>query len=268
MRSETPILIKVSHKSDKSLQEKKHWFLQQPGCNWLTKPIPDKNTPILNITRQAVFLQNEGECLSFHPSMALLRLLNIFRGESDRYLEATGLSPGDILLDATLGLGTDALIGAWAVGEKGRVLAVEHSPILSAIVQDGLASLIKGPLPQVKNPNKRKAWHVLSQAARRIQIHWGNHVDFLKHQPDSSVDVVYFDPMFRLTRIQSSSIRPLHYWSNLEALSEEAVYEARRVARKRIVLKERKNSSEFARLGFTIIPGGKYSPVDYGVILI
>ncbi|MGP1407976.1 MAG: class I SAM-dependent methyltransferase, partial [Selenomonas sp.] len=45
-----------------------------------------------------------------------------------------------------------------------------------------------------------------------------------------------------------------------------AVAEACRVAKRRVVLKENSRSLEFARLGFSKIAGGKYSPVHYGVI--
>ena len=46
----------------------------------------------------------------------------------------------------------------------------------------------------------------------------------------------------------------------------EAVEEARRVARQRIVLKENSRSREFARLGFSELAGGRYSHVHYGIM--
>jgi hypothetical protein len=189
------------------------------------------------------------------------------RGESDRYLEATQLQAGDSLIDATLGFGADALIGAWAVGEKGSVLAFEQSAILAAVVQDGLNHFTE-IIPNAKNKDKQAAWTSLARASQRIEVHWGEHLENLEQMPSRSVNVVYFDPMFRHTCQQSASILPLHRWSVHNQLDQQSILEACRVARNRVVLKERKNSSEFRRLGFDILLGGRYSPVDYGVILV
>ena len=232
--------------------------------------IPVKNRvayPKLTITRRGVFLNDGVENLHFHPSMALLRLMNSFRGDPDRYLLATGLKPGDTLLDLTMGLGTDSLVGAWAVGEQGRVIGVECSSILSAMVNDGLQSLVTARVPNSENVDKKLAWEALSMAARRIRVIWADHFDYLCQQPSASVDVIFFDPMFRYTSQKSASIKPLHSWSDHKSLRIEVIQEARRVARRCIVLKERKGSLEFTRLGFDILSGGKYSQVDYGLIL-
>lgn len=266
MLNENPILIKITH-SDSELLERLAWFHQQPGCNWTTTQSGEGYLPELTITRHGVVLKNGAEKLSFHPSMALIRLINLLRGGSDRYLEATQLKAGDSLIDATLGFGTDALIGAWAVGEKGNVLAIEQSPILAAVVYDGLNHFAE-IIPKAKNKDKQDTWAALARASRRIEVRWGEHREYLKHIPSRSVDVVYFDPMFRHTCKQSDSILPLHRWSDHNPLDYEAVLEACRVARNRVVLKERKDSLEFRRLGFDILRGGRYSPVDYGVILV
>lgn len=44
--------------------------------------------------------------------------------------------------------------------------------------------------------------------------------------------------------------------------------EALRVGRRRVVLKERRESAEFARLGFKYLSGGRYTRVAYGLIEI
>jgi len=264
--NEISILIKTTH-SDLELQERLQWFLQQPGCKWMLAQSGEGELPELTIARRGVFLTHESERLSFHASMAVIRLLNLLRGGSDRYLQATQLKAGDSLVDATLGLGTDALIGAWAVGKKGRVLAIEQSPILAAAVHDGL-NHFKEIIPDAKNEEKKATWVALEQASRQIDVRWGEHREYLSSIPDHSVDVVYFDPMFRNTCKLSDSVVPLHRWSDHKSLDHEAILEACRVARNRVVLKERKNSSEFRRLGFDILRGGQYSSVDYGVILV
>lgn len=262
------VALKLTHPSDRNLMEKAEWFNRQPGIEVISDPSNLSDLPILHITRKGIYLESGDIRLCFHPSMALIRLIQLQRGETDRFLKATGLQPGDIFLDATLGLGTDSLVAAHQVGERGRVIAVEHSPLLAALIQDGLSALNEGPVPNVQNPDKSKAWRNLSLAAQRIEVQWGDHLKRLTQSLDSSMDVIYFDPMFRHTREQSASIRPLHQFSNAHPLQKEAVIEACRVARKRVVLKERKGSPEFSRLGFRICESGKYSNVDYGIIEI
>ncbi len=266
MFNEKPILIKITQ-TDPELLTRLAWFQRQPGCNWTVTRGRDGELPELTIARQGVFLNTGAKQLSFHPSMAIIRLLNLLRGGTDRYLEATQLKAGDSLIDATLGFGTDALIGSWAVGEKGRVLGIEQSPILAAFVHDGLKHFTK-IIPNAKNIEKQEVWSALAGASQRIEVGWGDHCEYLKSIPSSSVNVVYFDPMFRDTCRKSSSILPLHRWSNPNSLNQEAILEACRVARDRVVLKERKDSLEFRRLGFDILHGGRYSPVDYGVIIV
>lgn len=261
-----PIYIKTTH-YDTELRKRFDWFLSQPGCSWSFAQSGANDLPQLLITRRGVFLSNGTEQLSFHPSMALIRVINLLRGESDRFLEATQLKAGGSLVDATLGLGTDALIAAWAVGETGRVLAIEKSPILAAMVQDGL-NHFQEMVPNSKSEEKRTAWVTLAQVSQQIQVRWGDNRNYLGALPDCSVDVVYFDPMFRQTYEHSHSIQPLHRWSDHSPLDRETVIEACRIARHRVVLKERKNSPEFRRLGFEILQGGQYSPIDYGVILL
>jgi len=145
---------------------------------------------------------------------------------------------------------------------------IESSPLLAALIQDGLTRLANDPLPKVKKEEKLLAWQELSLAASLIEVQWHDHLNFLYRQPSRSVDVIYLDPMFRSTCAQSASIRPMHVFADQRALSLETISEACRVARKRVVLKERKVSGEFERLGFNIMPGGRYSPVDYGIILV
>lgn len=64
------------------------------------------------------------------------------------------------------------------------------------------------------------------------------------------------------------SCSPLRALGNRMPLSKEAVVEALRVGRRRVVLKERRESAEFARLGFKYLSGGRYTRVAYGVIEI
>lgn len=273
-RINSTIVLNITHPRDPLLLKKSEWFSQQPGVTLLSPPkktlgkeIKEELIPTLHITRKGTFLETGKARLSFHPNMALLRVIQLLRGGGDRFLQAVGVQEGDSLIDATLGLGTDALVAAFQVGKRGQVIGIEHSPILAALVQNGLRELALENYPRVENPHKAQAWQALAEAARRIEVHCGDHQKVLAQYATSSVDVIFFDPMFRHTRSESASIRPLHEVSNPNPLAKEAVEEACRVVRQRVILKERKGSSEFRRLGFSIQEGGKYSHLDYGIIL-
>lgn len=186
---------------------------------------------------QRVVLYVDGQGIFFHPSMAVVRIKRLLFGENDVVIEQCGVSSGDTVLDCTLGLGADAIVFSHVVGEGGRVIGIEANPVLAALVQYGLQT-------EDAKPSQ------VTAAMRRIKVVTGDHVTWLKKMPDHSVDIVYFDPMFRHTVTSSAAMNPLRAIAMMDPLSREAIEEAKRVARKGVVLKERRNSSEFHRLGF------------------
>lgn len=100
-----------------------------------------------------------------------------------------------------------------------------------------------------------------------IQMKNENHRSYLSSLPKKSVDIVYFDPMFRKPIHESSAIASLRTFANNHALELDVVEEAKRVARKSVVLKEHKESGEFERLGFERRHMNT-SKIAYGVIKI
>lgn len=192
--------------------------------------------------------------LQFHPSMGFIRAKRVLKGEGDPMLTAAGMAPGDSVLDCTAGLGTDSLLFAVSGGEGSAVTALESSLPLYALLSEGMARYDSG-LPEV------------DAALRRIRVVHSGHLEYLQSLPDRSVDIVYFDPMFREPLEDSSAISPLRAFANPSPLSPGSVAEAVRVARKTVVLKEKRGSGEFERLGFEerVRQGTKTS---YGVISI
>ncbi|NLM20751.1 MAG: class I SAM-dependent methyltransferase [Peptococcaceae bacterium] len=255
--------------TDNSLNHKIDYFQDKYGLNLVpaNSVSAQANWPLLRVTKQNLILEHQRDNLFFHPSMALLRMINLKRGIKDRFLQATGLRSGDIFLDATMGLASDALIAAWSVGQEGKVIALEASVLLHFLVSEGLASFKELKPAKIKGTDKLAAWEELAEAADRIETVCTDHYAFLRKLPACSVDVIYFDPMFRDTLADTSpSIKPLQNLSVPEPLKVETVKEACRVARRRVVLKERNGSGEFKRLGFRLLDGGKYSSVSFGVI--
>ena len=195
---------------------------------------------------------NEGE-LFFHPGMSHLRIKNLLLGHGDHLVSALGLTEGMHVLDGTLGTGADAIVESFAVGERGTVTALEVNPLIAAVIADGLA--------HATGDN-----YEMHAAMRRISVHHADALSFLRGAKAHSVDVVYFDPMFRRPLHESAGMNALRTLADMRALTEETVAEACRVARRRVVMKERQGSAEFERLGFTRITGGKYSRIAYGVM--
>lgn len=173
----------------------------------------------------------------FHPSSAAFRLKRVARGEHDPFLEAVNLQEGDSMLDCTLGIGSDSMLAAYTVGETGKVVGCEGNPNVAFIVCEDMERYDISELPLLKCMERI---HVISILA----------IDYLKKQPDHSFDVVYMDPMFEEPIEESNNFAPLRDAGLHEALTDEWVYEAKRVAKKRVVLKAHFRSPLFERYHF------------------
>lgn len=211
------------------------------------------DSQFLLVTERELHYYGSGETpLYFHPSLSLVRVKRLMKGERDGLIDLSGAAPGDRVLDCTAGLGADAIVFSYAVGEIGEVTAVESEPALYTIVREGLRTYETGLQP-------------FDDAMRRVRMKSGHHLTVLRQLDDKSVDIVYFDPMFRHPVEESSAIGPIRQLANHDALAEESIREALRVARKSVVLKESKDSGEFERLGFPEMPRTR-SKIAYGVI--
>ena len=199
-----------------------------------------------------VIVTNEGE-LFFHPNTAHLRIKNLRQGLGDRLIDAAKIQLGDEILDCTLGLGSDSIVESFAVGIGGKVTALEINPVLAEVVRYGMKNFSDDTPPVI-------------EAMRRVEIITADYTSYLKNLADNSFDVVYFDPMFRHGINKSSAINPLRPLADNRPLEIDSVREACRVARRCVVMKENSYSAEFARLGFKIATGGKYSSISFGVI--
>ncbi len=190
--------------------------------------------------------------LHFHPGTSVIRIKRLRSGEPENLIEACGAREGDTVIDCTAGMATDAILLAHAVGPAGRVTALESEPLLALIVREGLRTHVSG----IRD---------VDDAMRRIQLIESEHGEYLRKLPAKSADIVYFDPMFRHPIEASSSISPLRRLANHQPLQRESVLEAVRVARKAVVMKEQRDSGEFARLGFERMLRSR-TKIAYGVI--
>lgn len=208
---------------------------------------------------QIIVLSQEGgrwvgqrATFNFHPSLAVVRIKRLMRGDTDVLKSVAGLKAGDAFLDTTLGFGADAITAAHIVGKSGKVIGLESDRRIAALVEYGLRHF---PVEEAE----------VRQAMRKIRVHHTDHLTYLSHCPDNAFDIVYFDPMFRTSDERSQHMKPLRTLANRRPISKWAVAEACRVARKRVVLKEKVGSEEFARLGFEV-KKERRNRVSYGII--
>ncbi|AQQ53524.1 class I SAM-dependent methyltransferase [Planococcus lenghuensis] len=206
---------------------------------------------VVAVTKERLefYLRGKTEPFFFHPSSAAFRTRRPL--EEDPLVSVSGLAPGDAFLDCTLGMGSDAIVASARVGAAGRVTGCEANPIIAYIVQRGLR--IYTELAHLIEP------------MRRIQVVQADATTYLASLPDESVDVVYMDPMFTEPIAGAANFEVFRDAAAVDQLSALWVREARRVARKSIVLKAHFRSEDFEKYGFErrVRPNTKF---HYGVI--
>lgn len=167
-----------------------------------------------------------GHSYGFHPNMALHRVAALRSGKKDRLVEAAELKSGDKVLDCTCGLGSDAVVAACAVGENGVVSALEASAVLAAIVRCGFR-------------NYQHKESTMIEAMRRVTVINEDYASILPMLESDWWDIVYFDPMFETTFANTKSIDLVRILGSYDQPSLEIINEARRVARRSVVVKDR-----------------------------
>lgn len=206
---------------------------------------------------RALWLPGMTEPWRFHGGMAVLRIRRLVdRGEMDPFLLACDVRPGDHFLDCTGGACGDALVAAHAVGEGGHVEVIEASPLLHAVTGHGAAHVRFGE-------------PAIDAALSRMHVTLGDHLEVLRTLADRSFDTVYFDPMFRESTKAAPGFDVVRALADPRPLAAEAVAEARRVARRRVVIQDRRTGGELERLGVPELEVmGRASAVRFGVLAV
>ncbi|MGN7476237.1 class I SAM-dependent methyltransferase [Solibacillus silvestris] len=199
--------------------------------------IYDANVVVAGKNRFEYYAKGAEAPFFFHPNSAAFRLKRVARGEEDPLLAACALQEGDTFLDCTLGIGSDSLLAAYAVGEDGKVIGLEADENVAFIVKTGMKTYDTAELP-------------LTACMRNIEVVHTNALQFLQKQGNDSFDVVYMDPMFEEVIEESTNFEALRHAGKHIALTGEWVAEAKRVAKSRVVLKAHYKSSLFERYRF------------------
>ena len=202
---------------------------------------------VLGVNRADLHLPVRGGVRSFRASvgMAFLRLLRARKGEVDPLVQMAGLTWGETVLDATLGLGGDAVIAANATGMQ--VIGLEVSPVLAAFAMAGLLRL--------PEPGR--------EPGRRIEVRWADHRQALRELPARSVDVVLLDPMFRSAGEAGPLFELVREHADHTPLDAATLAEARRVARRGVLIKDRAPGWELRALGLEPRQTRRSSPIAF-----
>ncbi len=191
----------------------------------------------------------DGGEMRLHGGIGVLRLRNVLGGGEDKLISACEIRRGDTFVDATGGQLQDAIVAAAAVGGEGQVIAFEASPLLYA-VQSGR------PVSSGDDD--------VDAMLRRIRVRLGDHTSLLASMADESADVVYFDPMFRKPTKSSDGFESvLRRLACASELSVDAVEQAKRVARRAVVVMDQAGGVELERLGLEVVHAGNKK--RYGV---
>ncbi|MCA0988292.1 class I SAM-dependent methyltransferase [Guptibacillus algicola] len=213
----------------------------------------DSQEPVIvyGNNRLYLYVDNSIEPIFFHPNSAMFRCKSLAKGMADPFIEACGLEEGMSLLDCTAGLASDSIVASFVTGVNGRVEALEGS-LLALLLQEGLAKWDSG--------NEE-----INQAIRRLSITWKRYEEVLPTIPDNAYDVVYFDPMFEETILESDGVQGIRRVALYDGISPEMVTEAKRIAKRRVVLKDFWKSNRFEQLQFHQLVR-KTSKFHYGII--
>jgi 16S rRNA (guanine1516-N2)-methyltransferase len=209
------------------------------------RPLLERVDSLLVFEADGVALCDKGGRLRYSPGMARLRIKRLeAQVREDRLVELAGFRAGDSVLDCTLGLAGDALVAARAVGPSGRVVGLEKSLALFALVASGLPAF-EGP------------------GSCRIDVRHQDAADFLARQPDKAFDLVLFDPMFDRPQRCSPAFEMLRRHAEHAPLSASVLEDAQRVARRGVLVKGSRLSMEWRRLELKPERGSRYSPTSW-----
>jgi 16S rRNA (guanine1516-N2)-methyltransferase len=258
-----PLAVTTSGKPDEALIQKARAAASAWGLPFIARRKKEPIGPMLGAVADAflvfgresagqetvVLLDGEGS-FGFSAGMGHLRRLRLqHQGQQpDALVRVAELRPGDAVLDCTLGLAQDALVTSLVVGPTGRVVGLEKSLALYAVVSEGLAAYDYGP-----------------QSCRVEPVHADSHA-YLRTLPSGSFDVVLFDPMFEKPKKSQPAFEMLRRFAEHAPLTPETLEEARRVARRWVVVKGSKYSDDLKKLGLEAEPGSRYTSMIWGRI--
>ena len=232
----------VSHKArQETIDRARHY-----GDEWELPYVKRDDRPVSELGEQfgallvftnaeVLVATTEGQ-LRFHLGTAFIRLKSLERGDGDTLVTAAQAQAGDTVLDTTLGLARDSRVIARAIGETGRVHGIESSPPLFHLAQLGFENTDR---PANSAP---------------ITVELLDARQYLRSLETDSFDIVIIDPMFPTPTTSDAGFSLLRHLADGHELTAEWVQDARRVARRSVVVKAAKSHPWFGEVGLEWVP--------------
>jgi hypothetical protein len=240
-----PVVVTTSDRCDAPLEATARGAAAEIGVPFvarhhklpLKKLLAERADAAVVFEAGAVSLVDAAGTLRYSPGLAHLRIKQLDAGVSeDMLLRVAELREGERVLDCTVGLAADAQVAARLVGPHGEVVGFEKSAALYLLVRHGLRTLPAHP------------------RAGRIALRFGDAFDHLAALPDASYDVVLIDPMFARPLKSSAAFEALRRHADEAPLTRAQLAQARRVARRAVLVKGARYSDDFKKLGLTPAP--------------
>ncbi|MEP1552461.1 MAG: class I SAM-dependent methyltransferase [Paraglaciecola sp.] len=176
-------------------------------------------------------------------------------GRGEAVAKAIGLKGQKIwrVLDATAGLGRDAFVLA-SLGC--RVDMIERSPIVAALLQDGLN--------RAATDSELSTW-----LPKKMQLHHGVATELLANWQGIHPDVVYLDPMFPHRKKSAAVKKEMRLFQQLLGPDEDAdllLAPALALAKKRVVVKRPAGAPYLANKKPDVEMAGKANRFDIYLI--
>lgn len=213
------------------------------------------DTEAIIVKKDTFVIYDNGVEIFFHPSMAQVRIKRLRNNEEDILIKIMELEEDFTILDCTMGMASDSIVISYALGKCGKIISLEKNPFLHFLMSHGLKNY------KCQNPK-------MEEAIKRIETINIDFKEYLKKQKEKSIDIIYFDPMFSKSLTKSNSINTIRNLAEDDVITEEIIHLAKKIARKKIILKDNFFSRKFEELNFHKVLGGKYSKVKYGVIYL
>jgi 16S rRNA (guanine1516-N2)-methyltransferase len=181
--------------------------------------------------------------------LAALRLKALeVGGQGEALLSVGALAEGERVLDCTLGLAQDARVAARLVGPTGQVVGLEVSLPLAMLASEGLR----------REPQEPRS--------ATIEVHHSDYDVFLRTLAAESFDVVLFDPMFSREKKAQPGFALLRRLASGARLAADTLSEARRVARRAVLVKGPRYGPDLKALGLTPQRASRSAPVVWARI--
>jgi len=250
MRAPHPLAVALSGSTDGSLRGEAEACATRWGLPLLVRAakaplrgLLDEAELLVVFGEDAVSLRDRVGHVRGGAGLAALRLKEIAKGRSDDPLQRVGeLVPGERVLDATLGFAQDARVAARLVAPGGSVLGIESSLPLAVLADATLRR--EGSTPGAP-----------------IEVRHGDSGAVLREMPAGSVDVVLFDPMFGRALAAQPGFDMLRRLADPSPLTPQVLAEARRVARRVVLIKSARYSPALRSLGLRHEWASRSAPV-------